>query len=202
MMTDLETRLADLGEHLAVDDEVLVADVLHQLRPSGRRTAWLPAAVVLALVAGAVMAVPQSRQAVADWFGFGAVTIQRLPDDSIDRADSSFELAGPGDSTIEIVDGREILVSRFDARLPTPLLTKSVGASTNVSAVDVNGRPGVWVDDGPHEILYETPDGIGRARTAGKTLLWQVDDTVIRLEGFGDLEAALEFASTIRPIDD
>ena len=201
-MTDLESRLADLGEHIAVDDENLARDVLAQLRPSRDRTPWLRAAVLLALVVGSVMALPDARRAVAEWFGFGAVTIVRLPDDAIERADNSFELAGPGNSTIDIVDGREVLISRFDATLSAPLLTKSVGASTSVIAIEVLGRPGVWIGDGPHEILYETNDGIGVARSAGQTLLWQADDVVVRLEGFPDLESALEHAATIDPSSD
>lgn len=201
-MTDLETRLVDLGDHLDIDDEHLVNDVLAQLRPNTDRTPWLRAAAVIALAVAAVIAVPDARRAVADWFGFGAVTIERLPDDAIERADATFELAGPGDSTIEVVDDREILVSRFDARLSTPLLTKSIGTSTAVVNVDVDGRPGIWIGAGPHEIFYETDDGIGVARTAGQTLLWQTGDVVTRVEGFSDLAAALEFAATLTPASD
>lgn len=199
-MTDLETRLTDLGDNLDFDDADLVAGILDRLQPSRRRwsSVWLrAAAVALVVVAATAIAVPDARRTVADWFGFGAVSIQRLPDDAVQQADATFELAGPGDSSIEVVDGREILVSRFDARLPAPLLSKAIGTSTQVIAVEVDGHPGVWVGEGPHDVFYETDDGFGVTRTAGRTLLWQDGDVLFRLEGFLDLEAALEFAATL-----
>ena len=96
-----------------------------------------------------------------------------------------------------MVDGGEILVSRFDARLSCPLLTKSVGTSTSVVTVDVNGNEGIWIDEGPHDVFYDTNDGVGVERTAGRTLLWQDNDVLFRLEGFHDLESALRFAATL-----
>lgn len=199
-MTDLESRLSDLGKHLDVDDGDLVDGILDRLQPPTRRSGpvWLQAAAVIAiLAAAAVFAVPEARRTVADWFGFGAVSIQRLPDDAVRQADAEFDLAGPGDSSIEVVDGREILVSRFDAHLPAPFLTKTVGASTQVFVVEVDGHPGVWVGEGPHDVFYETDDGLGVSRTAGRTLLWQDGDVLYRLEGFSDPDAALEFAATL-----
>ena len=206
-MNDLETRLTDLGDHLAVDETDTIDVVLARLQSSPPRTmaTWMRvAAAVVAIATVAVVATPTARQAVAGWLGFGAVTIQRLPDGALDRADTAFELAGPGDSSIEVVDGREVLVSRFDARLTIPLLTKSVGVSTSVTVVDVGGRPGIWIGDGPHEVFYETDLGVGVERSAGRTLLWQADDIIVRLEGFEDLGTALQFAATldVAPLDD
>jgi len=82
---DLEYALTDLAEHLdhPAGDE-LVTDLRRRLTAStplpepgrNRGRVLLVAAAILVLIAAAVLAIPPSREAIADWLGIGAVEIR------------------------------------------------------------------------------------------------------------------------------
>lgn len=204
-MNDLEMRLGDLGRHLAVDDADVVDGVLARLddeEASGVRqrevSTWLrAAAVVLVLAAAVALAVPDSRRAIADWFGLGGVRIEREPGLTVPATAPPIDGAAPiGDAEIVAIDGVDVMVSAIDGTLEPDLLTKTVGAGTSAVAVDVDGAPGVWIDGAPHIVAYRTDEGTpATVRVAGNTLLWQDGAVIRRAEGFVTLDDALEYAT-------
>jgi hypothetical protein len=83
---DLEGALVDLAEHLDHPaGDHLAADVRRRIatparvgdRRSTRVRVLLAFAAALLLIAIAVVAIPPSREAIADWLGIGAVDIRR-----------------------------------------------------------------------------------------------------------------------------
>lgn len=204
-MTNLEIRLADLAHALDIDDTGLVDSIVARvnrsssgLRPAHRRL-QLVAAFVL-VVAAAIALIPESRRVVARWFGLNQVRIERDADLSVSSAPETFELPGPGESRIVVLDGREILVSTIDGRLGGRIMQKTLGSSTSIIEVDVAGHLGLWIDGAPHEVMYEASDGnVVVERVAGNTLLWEVGEVLYRLEGFDNLDNAIKFAGTHTP---
>jgi hypothetical protein len=199
-MTDLGTRLAELGDVLDVDDRNVVEVVLRRVQaPRGRasrprRLVVMATAAVVVVLAGALVH-PGSRDALARWFGLDGVRIVRTDVDP-PQGRPSIELPGPGGSEVVVVNGREILVSTIDGRVDG-LISKNVGPGTSIIEVAVDGRPGLWIDGAPHEVLYEAPGGsVVIERVAGNTLLWQDGDMLHRVEGFDHLHAALAFATS------
>jgi hypothetical protein len=152
------------------------------------------AAAVLVVLVGVAL-IPDSRRAVARWFGLDGVTVEVDPNVTGTAAPVSIDLPGPGESRVVDVGGRQILVSTVSGTLSPRMITKSVQSSNQVEEVDVDGAPGLWIAGPPHEIGYESPPGQPVfERMAGNTLLWQRGDVITRVEGFADLEAALAFA--------
>jgi hypothetical protein len=196
--TELIDRLRALGDALAFDDAQLVDGVLGRIdgrRQSGARRWLLTAAAVLLAVLIAVAVIPDSRRAVARWFGLEGVTVEVDPDVTGTADPVTFDLPGPGESQVTVVAGRPILVSTVDGTLSPRMITKSVQSTTQIEQVDVSGAPGLWIAGAAHEIGYESPLGNPVfERMAGDTLLWQRGDVITRVEGFDDLEAALAFA--------
>jgi hypothetical protein len=201
-VTMLEDRLRALVDALDLDTDDALADaVLARLdeSPSTGHRPLLRIAAALALVlALMVAAVPSSRRAVADWFGFEGVRIERRPDaptvsdpDPIDTIDP-VTTAG----TVVDVDGTAILVSEFVGTLDNPAIAKTVGDGTEVIPVTVRGAFGLWIDGDPHDVLLLDDGDIVYERFAGNTLLWQDGRVIRRVEGFGDLADAIEFAES------
>lgn len=217
---DLEDRLVSLGEHLAVGDDegdTLAEQVTTRLngvavevgQPRGR---WVRfAAALLLAVAIAAAAVPASRDTVAGWFGLDGVRIERGQDVEtpvVPPVETSPEtslavpvdadvsgLPGPGASREATVDGRIVLVSVIEGELTSDVLVKTLGEDTQIVEVVVGDAPGLWISGAPHELAYQSPDGlIAFERVAGNTLVWQDDEMIGRLEGFGSVDAAIEFA--------
>ena len=187
-MIDLERDLALLGDRLAVDADGLVDDVLARVgrapRPT-RAARWLVAAAVAAVIVGAALAVPSSRRVIADWFGLDGVTIEERPD-----------LTVPPDVWNQLPTG--VTVDELDGTLGDDRIVKVLGAGTGIERVDVDGRPGLWIDGAPHELLIEDPGGATVLhRFAGNTLLWQDGGTIRRVEGAATLDAALAVARSL-----
>lgn len=203
-MTMLEDRLRALGDQLDIDETAVVDGVLARLdqQPVAEQPGASPyrilrvAAVLLVAVAAAVIAVPSAREAVADWFGFDGVTIER--DTGLDvpaTADPIGDAADAGFGTIAPDVKEAVLVSEFPGSIDTDALTKTLGDGTDVQRVEVNGAPGLWIDGDPHEVAYQDASGqFVVERFAGNTLLWQDGTLVRRLEGFDTLEQALAYA--------
>lgn len=205
-MNDLQTRLQHLGESLELDDERLVDDVLARLdgdhqasapRRDGGAT-WLRAAAVAVVVAAAVLlAVPDSRRAIADWLGLRGVRIEQDPELTVPATAPAVRDAAPiGDAEVITVDGVEVMVSVIDGSFEPDLIKKTVAEGTDAFAVDVGGSPGVWIAGRPHLVVYERDGGsVATVRVAGNTLLWQDGDLIRRVEGFPTLDEALAFAT-------
>lgn len=188
-MTDLEHDLARLGDRLALDENGLVDDVLTRLAtpaPPDRSRRWLVAAAVVMLAVGAAaLVVPSSRHAIADWFGLDGVRIEQQPDLSV-----------PADVAGRLPDG--VTYGEFAGSLDENVITKVLGGETAIRRVDVDGRPGLWIDGEPHELAIRDVDGEALVRRfAGNTLLWQDGAAIRRVEGFGSLEEALAFARSL-----
>lgn len=204
MINNLETRLSAFGGALNIDNVGLVDSVnlrIDQLATQRRAHRRLQMVAVFVLIVAATIALhPDSRRVVARWFGLNQVRIERDSDLELTPAPVTFELPGPGESQIIELDGREILVSTVDGRLGGPIMQKTLGSSTAIIEVDVAGFLGLWIDGAPHEVMYTASDGgVVVERVAGNTLLWEVGEVLYRLEGFDNLEDALEFVGTRMP---
>lgn len=199
---DLERQLRELGDALAFDDAELADAVLARIEaePASRHRIWPAAAAVLLLVALGVALLPDARHAVAKWFGLDGVEIEIDPELVLESLATApppvvVDLPGPGESSVIDVGGRQILVSTLDGELSPGLITKSVQSSAQVTEVDVDGAPGLWIAGSAHEILYESAAGeIVFERMAADTLLWQRGEVLMRVEGFERLDDALDFA--------
>ena len=196
---DLSQRLRELGDALDFDDAGLADSVLGRITTerarSGRARLWLAAAAAALLVLVGVAVIPDSRHAVARWFGLGGVTVEVDPEVTGSAAPVSSDLPGPGQSGVVEVEGKDVLVSTISGTLSPGMITKSVQSSDQVQEVDVDGAPGLWFAGPAHEMGYESPTGQPVfERMAGNTLVWQRGDVITRVEGFDDLEDALAFA--------
>ena len=88
-----------------------------------------------------------------------------------------------------------LVLTVFPSSPESPLVGKVAGPGTGVLAVSVDGHPGYWVD-GPHEVVFETPDGAATsARLAGNTLVWSDGQRTYRLESALDRSGALGLVS-------
>ncbi len=196
---DLIDRLVRLGSD--IDHELGAADLVESTlaaidaSPTGtRHRAWMVAASLLLIVMLGLLVIPDSRRAVARWFGIPGVQIEIEPRLSLPPPIRVTESVGPGESRAVDVDGREILVSAIDATLEDALITKTVSASNQLKQVDVNGAAGLWVGGASHEVLYRVPDSeVVVERVAANTLLWNDGALLYRIEGFDRLDDALEF---------
>jgi hypothetical protein len=196
---DLSERLRDLGDALQFADAGLADSVLDRITTERARSSkarlWLAAAAAALLVLVGVAVIPDSRRAVARWFGLDGVTVEVDPEVTGSAAPVASDLPGPGESRVVQVEGKDILVSTISGTLSSRMITKTVQSSDQVQEVDVDGAPGLWFAGPAHEIGYESPTGQPVfERMAGNTLVWQRGDVITRVEGFDDLEDALAFA--------
>ena len=201
-MIDVEQALAELADRLRLDDD-LVAGVIADIESPGRsgrsRVTLLKAAAIVAVVAGALVAViPSTRSAVADWFGLDRVRIDRR--DDVDIIPVPTPVVAPASSSpigevIETVGGETVLIARFDGSLTDALITKTVQATAAVIVVDIGGDPALWIAD-PHEVLVERGGVPVVERVAANTLLWQDGDVLWRFEGFQRMEDAVRYAQS------
>ena len=97
------------------------------------------------------------------------------------------------------VTGAGALASVMPAKINDGFFQKTLGATSTVRSVDVDGAPGYWIEGAPHDLLFEFGDEIlpDTFRLATNTLLWQVGDDVYRLEADVDLDTALRIAVSV-----
>lgn len=83
--------------------------------------------------------------------------------------------------------GARLVVTQFPGRAGDPaLLKKLAGAGTRVDRFAIDGDTAVWLEGGPHAVLFVAPDGLIRddqGWLAGNTLLVDRDGTTVRVEG-------------------
>lgn len=201
-MIDLETRLTELGELLAVTDADLSVDVLTTLdAPAGaagtrRRPTVAVAVVVLLAVSIALIAWPGGRHAVESWLGLDRVRVERSGDGPRPTTGPAVATDDPLADRIVIVGGVTVVVGAIDGRLDAAFITKSVVAGGEVTALDIDGMPAIWVGV-DHEVLLERDGVVVVERIAGRTLLWQDVDVLWRVEGFRSVDDAVEFARSL-----
>jgi hypothetical protein len=97
------------------------------------------------------------------------------------------------------VTGVGALVSVMPAHIEEGFFQKTLGATTTVTSVEVDGAPGYWLEGSPHQLLFEFGDNVlpDTLRLATNTLLWQRGDNVYRLEADIDLDTALRIAGSV-----
>jgi hypothetical protein len=91
-----------------------------------------------------------------------------------------------------------LFVTQFLGDVDPDLLTKVAG-DAEVTAVDLDGRRGWWIE-GVHEVVVRAPDGSGTAepsRFADNTLLWSRDGVTLRLESAATLGRAIDVATSM-----
>ena len=97
------------------------------------------------------------------------------------------------------VTGVGALVSVIPAQLGEGQFAKTLGSTSTVTAVEVDGADGFWIEGEPHQLFFESngqilPDTL---RLATNTLLWQRDGIVYRLEADIPLATAVRIATGI-----
>ena len=96
-----------------------------------------------------------------------------------------------------------LLITQFPGRIGDPaLLKKLAGQSTVVDRFELDGDPAVWLEGGPHAVLFVAPDGTIRddqGWLAGNTLLVDRHGVTTRVEGAVDRADAVDL---VRALDD
>jgi hypothetical protein len=94
-----------------------------------------------------------------------------------------------------------LLVTQFPGSATDPgLVKKLVSPSTQVELLDVDGHRALWLEGGPHAVLFVTPDGEVRddlGWLAGNTLLVDVESVTIRIEAAVDRDDVIEIAQSL-----
>ena len=102
-------------------------------------------------------------------------------------------------------DGNDVrlLVTQFPGRVGDPgLLKKLAGHATIVDRFEIDGDPAVWLEGGPHVVLFVAPDGLIRddqGWLAGNTLLVDRNGTTVRVEGALDRSDAIDLVRAMPP---
>jgi hypothetical protein len=108
---------------------------------------------------------------------------------------------GPGDGVPRSqYTGVGILVTEFDGAIDTRYLDKMVDADTSVEQLTVGGNRALWLEGGPHFVVFRTESGeIGDdvGRLAGNTLLLEHEGMLVRIEGQIDRAQAIEIAESL-----
>ncbi len=95
-------------------------------------------------------------------------------------------------------DGADVrlIVIQFPGRAGDPaLLKKLAGGATHVDRFALDGGTAVWLEGGPHVVLFVAPDGLIREDQgwlAGNTLLVDRNGTTVRVEGALDRADAID----------
>jgi hypothetical protein len=186
---------------------VLVAAVLAALAVPSARTAildWLGIGGAQIVRVDELPPLPLARD--LDVLGRPATLVEA-------RAQAGFALADPprGERSPDEVrlapglrvsylwrDGSDVrlVVTQFPGRVGDPaLLKKLAGTGTRIDRFAIDGDTAVWLEGGPHAVLFVAPDGLIRddqGWLAGNTLLVDRAGTTVRLEGALDRADAVE----------
>ena len=95
--------------------------------------------------------------------------------------------------------GVGILVSEFVGEGAVRFVEKMVGAGTRVEVLQVGPYPALWLEGGPHAVLFDGEASVfeDRGRLAGNTLLVERSDVLVRIEGELSRERAVEIAESL-----
>jgi hypothetical protein len=97
--------------------------------------------------------------------------------------------------------GVGLLLTTFQGELVPEFAKKMVQETTRLEEVRVGGATGLWIEGGPHFLLYQTRFGNIReepGRLAGNTLLWTRDGLTLRLEAEVSRDEAIRIAESMR----
>jgi hypothetical protein len=97
------------------------------------------------------------------------------------------------------VTGVGALVSVFPARIDDGFFRKTLGNTSTVRPVDVDGATGYWIEGSPHQLMFESGNDVMQdtLRLATNTLIWQRGPNVYRIEADIDLGTAVRIAKSI-----
>ena len=217
LLAAVEDRLAvrprrRRGLRLAVALAVLAASLGAVLAASpGARSAFLELFHLSGATIARVDALPRA-EALPDWapgipmpladaqrrVGFRI----RLPHTTGDKQVRNVLLDEQGGGVVSVVwCCKPTLVLTQFAGAAVPYLQKLASPETAIQAVEVDGKPGYWIADGPHVVLFRAQDGSFHdyeLRVAGNVLLWVDGDVTLRLEGQLTRDEAIELASAVR----
>jgi hypothetical protein len=96
--------------------------------------------------------------------------------------------------------GVGILVTEFRGDIAPGYVGKLADAGTAIERLRVGPHPAIWLEGGPHFVLFRTPEGdFGEevARLAGNTLLVQHGRLLVRIEGELERDRAVEIARSL-----
>ncbi len=233
---DRERLAADLrvlGRSAAlppVNRDRLAARVSRALPPAQEpRTRPRRLALVALAVLAALLATPAVRAAVADWFGFAGVRVERGdtggpaspppvlrggPGVQRAAAEVSFAVLAPkvlgGPAGVEVSPDRRVVSMTWRGEGGVVRLDQFDGGldfsiakrSPQVGFAAVDGVDALWFEE-PHEVVLIDADGTRRtesARLAGHTLIWPRGSTTLRLEGDLSLDEAVRIAESAVPV--
>ena len=98
-------------------------------------------------------------------------------------------------------DRVRLLLTQFPGDATEPgLVKKLVGSATQIDMLDIDGHRALWLEGGPHAVLFVAPDGNIRddlGWLAGNTLLVENDDVTVRIEAQIDRADAIELARSL-----
>jgi hypothetical protein len=108
-----------------------------------------------------------------------------------------------GDGLPELA-GSEIglLVQVIDGSLDRDRVEKLMVEDVRITAVDVDGTAGYWIEGPPHLIRYVGESGADRSqrtRLAGDSLVWEAGGVLYRIESGLGLAGTLRIAESISP---
>jgi hypothetical protein len=118
-MSELELALTRLGRELDYPETPDLAGAVRRRlaegrRPVSRRRPLVIALAVLLVGVAAVMAVPQARSEILDWFGIGSVTVRYV--DELPKVEKTQDDLALGEQ-VSLADARER--AQFQVQVPT-----------------------------------------------------------------------------------
>jgi len=103
-------------------------------------------------------------------------------------------------------DDVRLLVTQFPGDATDPgLVKKLVSSATSIDMADLDGRRALWLEGGPHVVLFVAPDGNVRddlGWLAGNTLLVEADGVTLRIEADVERADAIELARSLLRVTD
>lgn len=98
-------------------------------------------------------------------------------------------------------DRARLLLTQFPGDATEPgLVKKLVSSATRIDMLDIDGHRALWLEGGPHAVLFLTPDGNiadDLGWLAGNTLLVENDGVTVRIEAHVDRADAIELARSL-----
>ncbi len=174
----IERALAALADELVVPAGPLDVTSSPRRGPARRRV-LATAAVVLVMLVGIVAAVPDTREAVADWFGLGSVRLERV----VVPAEEPRQLPRLGDDVVAV---------DVEAAMTEAGVTLAELDAAGLGRPDEAGRPPeggivlVWETDSTTLWVHSVTNGPELIKRLG------ADDTATRVARVGDAAVLIE----------
>jgi hypothetical protein len=165
----------------------------------------VPASTAAALELGRSATLEEARELAT----FGVLVPAELgaPDDvfhssSVPGGRVSLVYEPRGELSRSRYTGVGVLVTEFRGDLIPGFVSKLADQTTRIEELSVDGNPAIWLEGGPHSVLFASSDGgVGEdtMRLAGNTLLLERGNVLVRIEGSSDLtrERAIEIAQSL-----